>query len=101
MYITNIMNLHVALPPDTEIVTIVSLWRNEIEGSMLMITGTARSSSDCSAVASVPSDGELDTGETAPKLKSANKEDKLIHHIYIVITKLVVYELSKLLCRRL
>ena len=79
MYITNILNLHVALPPDTEIVTTVSVGRNEIEGSMLMITGTARSSSDCSAVASVPSDGELGTGETAPKLKSANKEDKLIH----------------------
>ena len=99
MYVTNILNLPVALPPDTEIVTIVSLWRNEIEGSMLMITGTARSSTDCPAVASVPSDGE--TGKTVPKLKSVNKEDKPIHHIYIVITKLVVYELGKLLCRRL
>lgn len=88
MYVTNSMNLPVALPPDTEIVTIVSLWRND--ELMLMITGTARSSTDCPAVASVPSDGENGTSETAPKLKPANKEDKFIHHIIIVITKLVV-----------
>ena len=78
-----IMNLPVALPPDTETVTTVSLWRNDDEGSMLMTTGMARSSADCPAVASVPSDGE--TGETVPKLNwiAADKEDKFVHYIAI------------------
>lgn len=79
MYVTNIMNLPVALPEDTETVTIVSLSRNEFEGSIVMTTGTAKSSIDCPDVASLPSDGE--TGETVPKLNwiPADKEYIKVH----------------------
>jgi len=97
------MNLPVALPPDTETVTTVSLWRNEAEGSMLMITGTARSSADCPAVASVPSDDE--TGETVPKLNwiAADKEDKFVHYILAdSYGKIWLWmSLGTLLCRKL
>ena len=52
--ITNLINLHVALPPDTERVTTVSAVRRAVEGLVLVIiTGTTISTPGAASLPSV------------------------------------------------